>query len=139
MSEEPVKSSLFMTNWLVKRMGIVTALIAAGGAVMGFANQAEVQEPHWLATRSYVRDTITSSTAKIESRQLQIQLYLARTERSRIENELANKQVLLTQNPNMPAEVRRAIEEQIRALTRDLEAAKSSYDDLRREQAGRRP
>ena len=104
---------------------------------MGFANQAQVQEPYWIATRSYVRDTVGASTTKIERRQLQIQVYLAKTERSRIENELANKQVLLTQNPSMPYSVRSAIEEQIRALSTDLEAAKNSYEELRREQAGR--
>jgi len=120
-----------------KRFGVLATAVAMVGGALGIANQADIAEPHWIATRSFVRDMVAQANSKIESRQLQTQIYLARSERSRLENELANKQVLLTQNPTMPQEVRRAIEDQIRTLNRDLEAAKSALEDLRREQ--RRP
>jgi hypothetical protein len=122
-----------------KKAASIGAMVAVLTGAMGFVNQAEVAEPHWVATRSFVRDGITQATFKLEQRQIVTQIYLANSERSRIENELANKQVLLDQNPTMPQGIRDTINEQIRTLKRTLEFTTGQIDDLRREQSGRRP
>ncbi|HEY6021660.1 MAG TPA: hypothetical protein VIY48_17860 [Candidatus Paceibacterota bacterium] len=130
-------------NWWNSRkgkLGMIATIIAVVAGSLTIANQAQIAEPHWLATRSFVRDYLTTAqqglTAqqnRVESRQITTQMYIAKSDRNRIENEIANKQVLLTQNPNMPDPVKYAIQEQIRSLNVDLESAKSTYEDLKNE------
>jgi hypothetical protein len=137
--ETPPIDKVFARMSFTQKLGTVATGIAIIGGSFGVANQAELAEPHWVATRSYVRELLAQANGKLESRQIQTQIYLANSERSRIENELANKKVLLEQNQTMPQGVRDAINEQIRQLLRDLENTKQSLDDLRRDQNGRRP
>lgn len=140
MPEEPVPlEKVFSRMSWTQRLGITATGIAIIGGSFSIANQTELAEPRWPATRGFVRELMAQANNKLESRQIQTQIYLATSERSRLENELANKKVLLDQNPSMPQGVRDSINEQIRQLMRDLETTKQSLDDLRRDQSGRRP
>ena len=125
-------------SWAQRIVIIGTAVTIIGGSI-GIMNQLAIAEPLWFATRSFVRGEIAFATMKVEARQIATQVYLANSEYSRIQNELANKQVLLDQNPTMPQAIKDSIQEQIRLLQRNLESTKNQLDDLRREQAGRRP
>jgi len=124
----------FFGNKLTQMLTLAT-LVAA---LLGVANQINAGEPYWIASRDFVRSSIAQATTQLESRQIQTQIYLANSERSRIENEIANKQVLLDQNKEMPQAVRELIQEQIRALMRALEASKATLEDLKREAAAAR-
>ena len=137
--ETPPLGKVFARMSWTQKLGVVATGIAVIGGSFGVANQAELAEPHWVATRSYVRELMAQANGKLEARQIQTQIYLANSERSRLENELANKKVLLDQNTTMPQGIRDSINEQIRQLLRDLENTKQSLDDLRRDQTGRRP
>lgn len=116
---------------------IATAVAILAGSLT-IANQADIAEPHWIATRSFVRESIITAQqalavqqSNVEKRQITTQIYLAKSERSRIENEISNKQVLLSQNPNMPDGIKSAIQEQIRSLNADLESTKAAAEDLK--------
>lgn len=126
--------ALAASDYFTKRRISLLVSIATGlAAILTVMNQAQIAEPHWLATRSFVRDYISSTQKNLETRQIKTQLYLATTERSRLENEIANKQLLITQNPTMPETVKQIILEQIRTLNISLENNKLTTDDLRRE------
>ena len=131
----PEKVNAFF-NHIVTKIVLVFTLMTS---LFGIANQIGAGEPYWIASRDFVRTHVAQVASKIEAQQLRTQVFLARSERSRLENEIANKKVLLDQNPNMPLEVRSAILDQIRTLTQNLEDAKNTLDDLKREQSGRRP
>lgn len=126
-------------------MSLAQKVTLAGAAVtilvgsITILNQLAIAEPYWLVQRYYVEERIVAVTSKIEARQIATQIYLANSEHKRIQNELANKQVLLDQNRMMPQGVRDSIQEQIRSLHRELEETKNQLGDLRKEQSGRRP
>lgn len=124
----------FLSNRITQALTLATLI----GALLGIANQINAGEPYWIASREFVRSSIAQATTQLEVRQIQTQIYLANSERSRIENEIANKQVLLDQNKDMPQPVRELIQEQIRALVRNLETTKSTLDDLKREASAAR-
>lgn len=120
-------------------VGAVVSAMAAG------ANATKMAEPYWVATRGFVSDEmklINDRTLRVidrlETRQINTQLYIASTQRKLIENEIASKEALLKQNPTMQWEARSIIEEQIRNLNRDLELAKQTADGLSKEILTRR-
>jgi hypothetical protein len=135
----PPLTEVFARMSLPQKIGLTAAGITIIASSIGVLNQLAIAEPYWPATRSFVEEKIIKATSKLETRQIATQIYLANSEYARIQNELANKQVLLEQNPTMPQGVRDSIQEQIRALQRTLEATRNQLDDLRREQSGRRP
>lgn len=140
ISEDPPPlTEVFAKMSLVQKISLVGAAVTIAVGATGILNQLAIAEPYWFAQRYYVEEKISLATSKIESRLLATQIYLANSEYARIQNELANKQVLFEQNPTMPQGVRDSIQEQVRSLQRSLEATKNQLDDLRREQSGRRP
>jgi hypothetical protein len=104
-------------------IGGIAAMLAILVSAITFINQAEIAEPHWVATRAFVRETIQKAEGPLARQQVDTQLYIAKNERSRIENEINNKQLLITQNPTMPQAVKDAIEGQVKQLREDLQNA----------------
>lgn len=120
--------------------GLVGTVATAFLAVL---NATKAGEPYWFATRGYVAaeiktsvDTTNAAVKNMELRQINTLMAIAQSNRARIENEIANKEVLIKQNLNMPIEVRSAIEEQTRGLRRELEAAIIDIRNLDDEQVG---
>jgi len=113
-----------------RRIGVIAAMLTIIATVITLMNQADIAEPHWVATRQFVRDQVVQASTPLLKKQVETQLFLAKSERSRIENEIANKMVLLSQNPTMPQPVKDAINEQVRSLNSDLETTKATISDL---------
>lgn len=95
---------------------MVTAVIAAAFAI---ANALQAGEPHWVATRSFVRDTIVTVQARYDKRQQELQSQQIQTEiqvlRGRIEqmrSKIADRELLL-QKQEGPAEYRQLVQEQV--------------------------
>lgn len=120
----------------------MTIWATAIGAVLTLAGQAEILEPYWPATRSYVKAQYNVENVRLiqelnllNARQIRMQISSAAAERSRMENEIASKRVLLQQNSNMPQGVRDVIEEQIRSLQRSVEEKTAEIKSLTSEQS----
>lgn len=122
-----------------KRLSQVSVAAILITTLLAIANQIDAGEPYWLAHRGFVRYIVSQATTKIEARQIQTQIQLAEQNLATIENEIANKQVLLEQNKDAAEDLKNVIREQLRTLTRNLQFTKNTLDDLRREQSGRRP
>ncbi len=136
------------SHWVrLRKTAVVAGAVGTViSAVVAGANASRLAEPYWIAPRGFVADEVRTTTdktnqliSKLESRQIQTQLYIARSQRQQIENEIASKQVLARQNEGMPREVSAAIQEQIRTLYRDLEVTRAAIENLSREAATRRP
>ncbi len=129
----------------VRKSAVVAGFVGTvASAVVAGANAARIGEPYWIATRGLVREEIQASNDKttqaidsVAAKQLKMQLFIARDQRQRLENEIASKNILIQQNPNTSREVQSAIEEQLRTLSRDLESVKREIDALSSEQNGR--
>ena len=127
-------STLKRFVWIAGAIGtIATAAIAV-------ANAARLAEPYWIATRGFVVDEIadarfkvSSEVTRLEQRQIETQLSIAKSARRNIQNEIANKQLIIQQNPSMPATVRSLIDEQIRNLLDDLDSTKDTIEGLNKE------
>lgn len=95
---------------------MITTVIAAAFAI---ANALQAGEPHWIATRSFVRDTVTMVQARYDERQQKLQTQQIQTEiqvlQGRIESmrsKIADRELLL-QKQEGPADYRRLVEEQV--------------------------
>lgn len=145
MADPGLEGGNFTINGITKRLGVMTVWATAVGAVLTIAGQAEILEPYWPATRAYVRVQYNVENVRLiqelnllNSRQIRMQISSAAAERSRMENEIASKRVLLQQNASMPQGVRDVIEEQIRSLQRSIEEKTVEIKSLTKEQ-GRSP
>ena len=125
-----LRASPPVNGYTIKKLGVLAVILGIIVSALTIMNQADIAEPHWLATRSFVRVQVQQAATPIERGQIQTQLFLAKSERKRIENELANKQVIVSQNPDMPQYARDIIAEQTRSLTIDLENTKGAIVDL---------
>ena len=64
---------------------------------------------------------------------------MAKSARRDIQSKIEDKQLLLKQSPELPNNIRSAIDEQIRSLKEEYEDLSETIGNLGREQSGRRP
>jgi pyocin large subunit-like protein len=130
------------TPWGKRIAVLATSFTATLGAVVAMANALNVAEPYWIATRGFVKDQIQRTgdqMASVHGRQIDTQIRIDRNERARVLDKIADRELLLQQNPDMPAQARAAIDEQIRNWRDDIRELDYSLDQLHRSRAGRRP
>jgi hypothetical protein len=116
---------------VVWAIGVVGAFFTA---LIAVANAGRVFEPYWIATRGHVHERVAAATSEIAGQVAAVNDRLdqqtldgKRFERARVQDKIADRDLLLRQEPNMNANARVAIEEQLRvyretveALTRDI-------------------
>lgn len=130
----------------LRRGALVVGLIGGvGTAIVAVANASKVAEPYWIATRGFVADEIRlasdqhrEAVDKMMRRQIRTQLSISSANRQRIEADIAGKDLILKQQTALPQEVRNIIEEQLRALKRDLNDSDRELGQLRGELASQR-
>lgn len=136
-----------MNRWPQFPSRIVVMAGAVGAVASAFiasTNAAKLSQSYWPATRGHVAEEIQRANDKtlkvidrIESRQINTQLYIANMQRKNLENEIASKEALLKQSPQMQWEAKAIVEEQIRNLNRELELTKKTAEGLARESVSR--
>lgn len=114
--------------------GAVGATFAAMISVMNFT---ETAEPHWLATRSFVRESVRDAQKvqavqfeKLNESQRRTEIFLAQSEQRRIENAINEKQNLLRDNSAAAPALRDAVSSQVQELQTDLARVKSLAERL---------
>lgn len=141
-----------------KRISAITgALIGILTALTMMANAMKVAEPHWVATRGFVRENISDIkdriAAEIKSgditqnmqltslhhRLIESELSRARDKRFEIGERIANYQFMLNQNAAAPPDLRDAISRQVSTLMDERVSTSQRIDALERELSGRRP
>ena len=134
-------------DW-IKRMG---AIAAAFTAILVLATTAanlmQVGEPHWVATRSFVRDQIEKVVDKADTerskqtqRSIKTEIQVLKGQRAQIVSEIKRRELLL-EDPTAQASLdyRRLIRDQIEQYRDQLKDMDVELEGLMREQSGRRP
>lgn len=95
---------------------MISAILAAFFAI---ANAFQAGEPHWVATRGFVRDTVAQAAHKYDASQLKLQVQQRQTAiqvlQGRIEairSKIADRELLL-QKQEGPIEYRQLVQEQV--------------------------
>ncbi len=143
--------------WYKQATAALALITAAATAIVGVSNAYGVAEPHWIATRFFVREQVTSAKAdikaevqegdrkqatrldRIEMQLLQNDLNAALRERSAIRNKLSEHKATLTKDGALPAQARLIIEGAVDQLEDDQRFNEMRIDDLRRRISGQRP
>lgn len=133
-------STWWQTSTTLKKVRVVALTITAViGALVAVGGVMQAGEAYWPATRGHVTEKIEQSTGRIMSRMLDTQIVVENGERRRIEDKIADRELLLRSNPNLTDQMRAIIDEQLREWRRELSQANNRIDDLNRERSGRRP
>lgn len=130
------------TPWIKRLTVLATACTATIAAVTAAAHVFEIAEPYWIATRGQVRHELLHTTEQLtglRAEQITTQLAIARNERARVLDKIADRELLLQQTPDIPAPAKSAIDEQIRSWRDDVTELNYSIDQLTRQRSGRRP
>lgn len=132
----------------IKRMGaIAVALLALITLTTTTANLLQVGEPHWIATRSFVREQVGQAETKsavrdaqMSQRAIKTEIQVLRGRRESLNGEIKRRELLL-EDPaaQASAEYRRLVREQIDQYREQLKDIDNELDGLQREQSGRRP
>jgi len=121
----------------------ITAVLAAMVAVVNALNAGE---PHWVATRHFVRAQVELTTSQIErtqqllrTRQVQteVQIVQGRIEQTRAK--ISDRELLIEKPEGAPPEYRRLIIQQVEEFKDQIKLLENQLDDLRRELVARRP
>lgn len=114
----------------------VTSVIAA---LIAIANALQAGEPHWIATRSFVREMVLEAQSKSAIEQQKLQSGLLQTEvqvlQSRIDSiksKISDRQLLL-QKQEGPAEYRQLVQEQINNSQESLQRLNDQLQALRKQ------
>lgn len=121
----------------------VTAVLAA---IIAVANALSAGEPHWVATREFVRTQVSTATEQVERSQQQLKRRQVQTEvqilTGRIEQtraKIADRELLIQKPEGAPPEYKRLITQQVEEFKDQLKLLEAQLDDLRRELASRTP
>lgn len=113
---------------------MITAVLAAMFAV---ANALQAGEPHWLATRGFVREYIAQASAKYTADQQQLKVQQTQTEiqvlQGRIDTikaKISDRELLL-QKQEGPFEYRQLVQEQINSYKDVLDRLNEQLKQLR--------
>lgn len=112
----------------------ISSVLAAGFAV---ANALQAGEPHWIATRSFVRGTVaqvatqydaTQRQLKFQQTQIEIQVLQSRIEATKSK---INDRELLLQKQEGPIEYRQLVQEQVNGYKESLDRLSEQLKALR--------
>jgi len=129
-----------------KRITLFATMISAViAALFAVANVLQAGEPHWIATRSFVRMTVAETSSKIaqsenqlKTRQVQTELQVLQGRVEAIKSKISDRELLL-QQPDGPPQYKNLISQQVDEFKERLKILQAQTDDLRRELAGRQP
>lgn len=107
--------------------GAVTAIITAGFAA---ANAMNAGEPYWFASRSFVRETVSHATSKLETSQLQIRMQLLQSRIEALNSKISDRELLLNKQEG-PEEYRRLIRQQVEEFREQLKLLNTQMSALR--------
>jgi len=130
-----------------KRITIyATTITAVLAAIIAVANALSTGEPHWVATRQFVRSQVALATDQIDRTQQQLRTRQVQTEvqivQGRIEQtraKISDRELLVEKPEGAPPEYKRLITQQVDEFRDQIKILEGQLDDLRRELVGRRP
>lgn len=133
---------------LVKRMGATaTAVTAVLVLVTLVTNLLQIGEPHWVATRSFVREFVLTVETKADAdrakqtqRSIKTEIQVLKGQRAQMVSEIKRRELLL-EDPTAQGspEYRRLIRDQIDQYRDQIKEMDVELEGLIREQSGRRP
>jgi len=130
-----------------KRLTVyATAITAVLAAVIAMANALNAGEPHWVATRQFVRSQVELAAGGIDRTQQHLKTRLVQTEvqivQGRIEQtraKISDRELLVEKPEGAPPEYKRLITQQVDEFRDQIKILEGQLDDLRRELSARRP
>lgn len=115
---------------------IAVAITSVLAAAVAIANALQAGEPHWIATRAFVREQVTQATGSItksqndlQRQQIETQLQVAQGRRESIVAKIGDRQLLLKQ-PG-PPDYERLAREQIGDLQQQLKELDEQIRNMR--------
>lgn len=118
-----------------KRVGLVLACCASLFTIVTYvANAMSWGEPHWIATRSFVRDTFNETQKLIlaaESNQINIEIRIEESEHRRIRTKIRDIEVELEKNSEAPDSIKRILKDQLAEQRDELETKLETLRRLR--------
>lgn len=122
-----------ITAWAI----MISAVIAA---IFAVANVLQAGEPHWIATRYFVREQIAQASAKynaaqtrLDRTQTQIETQVLQSRVDAIKAKINDRELLL-QKQEGPFEYRQLVQEQVANYKEQLSQVNEQLRNLRRSQ-----
>jgi len=121
-----------------KRITIIAVAISSVvAASIAVANVLQAGEPHWIATRSFVRETVaevqaksTLAQKKLEQQQIQTEVQVLQSRIEAIKSKISDRELLL-QKQEGPAEYRQLVQEQINGYKDALDRLGKQLEQIR--------
>lgn len=126
-------------TWKAK-LGTIATGVAIVGGLLTVMNQAQVAEPHWLATRGFVREADMSRKVQIDRglnggtiRSNTLEAAIINGRRDAARNSIVSLKLLLQKDGSISSDYRTMIEQQLSELDDKIRQIDRRLDILRQE------